>query len=128
MKLRLHSTALSSSEQDLLHLGPHGGLSNLRFLRLNSKRNKLRLAASTEKDTPQETETQRQDVDESRKLYIQAGIVRVMKSRKELSHALLVKEVIEMAKSRFAPSIPMIKKMIEQLIDKQYLERADRDL
>jgi hypothetical protein len=48
-----------------------------------------------------------------------------MKSRKELLHNTLVQEVIELSRSRFAPSVPMIKKSIEQLIDKQYLERAD---
>lgn len=48
-----------------------------------------------------------------------------MKSRKQLSHTLLVKEVIELSKSRFAPSVAMIKKCIEQLLDKQYIERSE---
>ncbi|KAI9019022.1 Cullin [Hyaloraphidium curvatum] len=90
-----------------------------------NKRTKLRLTATSERDTPQETETARQGVDEDRRLYIQAAIVRIMKARKELTHTMLVQEVIDHAKARFAPSVPMIKKSIEQLIDKQYLERAD---
>jgi len=37
---------------------------------------------------------------------------------------LLLLQVISQAKSRFAPNIAMIKKCIEALIDKQYLERT----
>ena len=48
-----------------------------------------------------------------------------MKARKELSHNQLVQEVIDLAKARFNPSVPMIKKCIEQLLDKQYLERSE---
>jgi hypothetical protein len=48
-----------------------------------------------------------------------------MKSRKELSHNLLIQEVINQAKPRFAPNIAMIKKCIEHLIEKQYLERSE---
>ena len=48
-----------------------------------------------------------------------------MKSRKELLHNTLIQEVIDMCKKRFAPSVPVIKKCIEQLIDKQYLERSE---
>lgn len=36
------------------------------------------------------------------------------------SHA----QVISQSRARFAPQIPMIKKCIELLIDKQYLERT----
>lgn len=34
-------------------------------------------------------------------------------------------QVIQLSKERFAPSVAMIKKVIEILIDKQYLERND---
>jgi predicted transcriptional regulator len=54
--------------------------------------------------------------------------VRIMKSRKELQHNQLIQEIIEQARSRFAPSIPMIKKCIDQLLEKQFIEKsADND-
>ncbi len=47
-----------------------------------------------------------------------------MKSRKKERHNLLIDEVINQAKSRFVPSILMIKKAVESLIEKQYIERC----
>jgi len=64
-------------------------------------------------------------IQDDRKLFLQAAIVRVMKARKTLTHALLVNETIEQAKTRFTPSIPMIKKCIEHLIEKEYLQRME---
>ncbi len=71
-----------------------------------------------------ETEVTQASVDEDRKLYLQAAIVRIMKSRKTLHHNLLIQEVINQSKQRFNPSISLIKKCIETLIDKQYIERT----
>jgi len=89
-----------------------------------SKRTKFRITAAVSKETPQETEQAQTAIDEDRKLYLQAAIVRIMKARKCLKHNLLIQEVISQSRARFAPSIPMIKKCIEALIDKQYLERT----
>ena len=50
-----------------------------------------------------------------------------MKSRKVLKHTLLVQEVIDQSKARFAPQIPVIKKCIEVLIDKMYIERSEEN-
>lgn len=62
--------------------------------------------------------------DDDRKMYLQAAIVRIMKQRKVLRHTELLQEVVSQARGSFAPSVAMIKKCIEALIDKQYLERA----
>lgn len=109
----------------------------------------------------QEMEQTRSAVDEDRKMYLQAAIVRIMKARKVLRHNALIQEVretsllniqslahteccvegaakwhecnrvsfgcvqvINQSKARFNPSISMIKKCIEVLIDKQYIERS----
>ncbi|KAJ3300541.1 Cullin-2 [Borealophlyctis nickersoniae] len=100
--------------------GPEYAL-NLGF---TSKRIKIKVSTAMQMDTQQETDATHKAVDEDRKLYIQASIVRIMKSRKELSHTHLVQEVLDQARARFAPSVPMIKKCIEQLIEKQYIDRT----
>ncbi|KXS20409.1 Cullin-domain-containing protein, partial [Gonapodya prolifera JEL478] len=110
----LTSTDPESGDESILSL-------NLDF---SSKRTKIRIAASSEKDTSTDVEQTRSAVDEDRRLYIQAAIVRIMKSRKDTSHVELVAEVLSQAGARFQPSVPMVKRCIEQLIDKQYLERS----
>lgn len=62
---------------------------------------------------------------EDRKLLLQASIVRIMKSRKTLDHTSLVGEVLTLTKTRFQPSVQLIKRVIESLIDKGYLSRSD---
>ncbi|TRY79639.1 hypothetical protein TCAL_11956 [Tigriopus californicus] len=93
-------------------------------MKYSNKRTKFRIAGTVQRETPQEVEQTHQAVDEDRKMYLQAAIVRIMKSRKVLKHNLLIQEVISQSKSRFTPSIPMIKKVIENLIDKAYIERT----
>ncbi|CAI2161539.1 18874_t:CDS:10 [Funneliformis geosporum] len=94
---------------------PSGSLSDETEIKLNlefsNKRNKIKVSSSLQAETPQETDATRKAVDDDRKLYLQAAIVRVMKSRKTLTHAQLIKEVIDQARSRFTPNVPMIKKL-----------------
>lgn len=56
---------------------------------------------------------------------VQSAIVRIMKSRKKMKHVVLVQETISQIKSRFMPKISDIKKSIDQLIEKEYLERLE---
>ncbi|KAH6569972.1 hypothetical protein BASA60_007995 [Batrachochytrium salamandrivorans] len=95
----------------------------------SSKRLKIKVSNSSgaAAEQKQESDTTLKSVDEDRRLFIQATIVRIMKSRMRLSHNILVQEVTEHSKSRFLPSVTMIKRCIEQLIEKQYLSRFERD-
>ncbi|XP_031562580.1 cullin-2-like [Actinia tenebrosa] len=90
-----------------------------------SKRTKLKITSAVQREAPQESEQTLVSVDEDRKMYLQAAIVRIMKSRKVLKHNSLIQEVISQSRARFTPNIPMIKKCIEALIEKQYLERKE---
>ncbi len=50
-----------------------------------------------------------------------------MKARKKMKHTQVVNECIIQIKSRFVPKVSDIKKCIEILLDKEYLERLDDD-
>lgn len=64
-----------------------------------------------------------EDVDKDRKYAIDAAIVRIMKSRKALAHQQLIMEVVQQLQRMFNPDIKVIKRCIEGLIDRDYLER-----
>ncbi|KAL8727762.1 MAG: hypothetical protein Q9166_005817 [cf. Caloplaca sp. 2 TL-2023] len=71
-------------------------------------------------DERQQTEKR---VDEERGHAIEAAIVRTMKQRKELKHQQLITEVIQQLTARFSPDVTLLKKKIESLIEREYLER-----
>ncbi|SPQ22844.1 627157d5-d2b9-41a2-a6f4-97640b2b10d4 [Thermothielavioides terrestris] len=75
------------------------------------------------KETREENRATHERVAADRQFETQAAIVRIMKSRKTLTHAQLVAEVINQTKSRGAVDAADIKANIEKLIDKDYLER-----
>jgi cullin 1 len=64
-----------------------------------------------------------EDVDKERKYTIDAAIVRTMKSRKVLQHQQLVMEVVGQLQRMFKPDFKLIKKRIEDLVNREYLER-----
>lgn len=68
-----------------------------------------------------------QTVEEDRRHQVEASIVRVMKARKKITHNDLVAEITRQLSFRFTPSPPFIKKRIESLIEREYLQRDTED-
>ncbi|CAF5016229.1 unnamed protein product, partial [Rotaria sp. Silwood1] len=75
----------------------------------------------------QDTENLYRTIDDDRRTIIQAAIVRIMKARQTLKYALLVQEVIQQLSARFELRILMIKKCIDILIEKEYIERRPNE-
>jgi cullin 1 len=50
-----------------------------------------------------------------------------MKARKKMKHQQLVSETINQIRTRFVPKVADIKRCIEILLDKEYLERLEDD-
>jgi len=88
---------------------------------------KIQQASARQGEAEPERNETRKKVDEDRKHEIEACIVRIMKSRKQLNHNQLVTEVVEQLNKRFQPSPLIIKKRIEGLIEREYIKRSDHD-
>lgn len=90
-------------------------------LNTDLKLKKLRINLNTAKSTEQkrDTEDTHKTVEDDRKFVTQAAIVRVMKSRKTMTHNTLIQEVILQLQSGFKPNIQTIKKAIEVMIEKE---------
>lgn len=87
---------------------------------------KIGTVVAQKESEPEKQET-RQRVEEDRKPQIEAAIVRIMKSRKVLDHNNIIAEVTKQLQSRFLPNPVEIKKRIESLIEREFLERDSSD-
>ncbi|KAK5938443.1 hypothetical protein PMZ80_009413 [Knufia obscura] len=77
------------------------------------------------KETKEENKETHQRVAADRHYETQAAIVRIMKSRKRIGHNELIVEVIKATRSRGVLDQSDIKKNIEKLIEKDYMEREE---
>jgi len=66
-------------------------------------------------------------VEEDRRHLVEAATVRIMKARNSLHHNELIAEVTKQLSVRFTPKPQFIKKRIECLIEREYLERSTKD-
>jgi len=83
---------------------------------------KIQMVSGRAEAEPERRETMKK-VEDDRKHEIEAAIVRVMKARKNLIHNDLIAEVTKQLSSRFMPDPMVIKKRIESLIEREYLQR-----
>ena len=96
--------------------------------KFTSKLYKVRISTvAAQRESEPENQETRQRVEEDRKPQIEAAIVRIMKSRRVLDHNNIVAEVIKQLQSRFLPNPVVIKKRIESLIEREFLERDKND-
>jgi len=72
-----------------------------------------------------EQEATHRSVDEERRYLIQAAIIRIMKTKKQLAHQELVGQVMEQLAARFKADSRTIKKCIDDLINRDYMKRCD---
>ncbi|KAK7040956.1 ubiquitin ligase (cullin) of SCF [Paramarasmius palmivorus] len=90
-----------------------------------SKKIRVNLNLPIKAEVKAESKDVLKTVDADRRIAIEATIVRVMKARKQMKNQALIQEVISQISHRFAPKIPDIKKSIENLLEKEYIERVE---
>ncbi|KAI0272076.1 Cullin family-domain-containing protein [Russula aff. rugulosa BPL654] len=106
---------LINDEADQYDFNPHFRSTKIR-MNLNRQ---VQVELNTESGLGVKTE------DENRKYIIQATIVRIMKVRRTMKTQPLIQEVILKISQQFVPRIPDIKKAIDTLLEKEYIERVD---
>ncbi|KAL7554760.1 hypothetical protein ACHAWF_018287 [Thalassiosira exigua] len=104
-------------------VGPHDRfLFNRNFV---SAQRRIRITNITMKETSEERAETHAAVSKDRLYFIDAAVVRIMKARKAIGHRDLIGEV--MSQLKFPASGADVKKRIESLIEREYMERVEGD-
>ncbi|KAG0038872.1 Cullin-4, partial [Gryganskiella cystojenkinii] len=85
---------------------------------------RIKINAIQLKETAEENASTNERIFQDRQFQVDAAIVRIMKTRKQISHTQLFSELFDQLK--FAIKATDLKKRIESLIDRDYMER-DKD-
>ena len=91
----------------------------------NTEKYRIKINQVQLKETKEENKETHERIFEDRNFETQAAIVRIMKGKKKIRHVNLVAEVIEATKKRGVLDVAGIKKNIDKLIEKEYMERLD---
>uniref|UniRef100_A0A7E4VRF6 CULLIN_2 domain-containing protein n=1 Tax=Panagrellus redivivus TaxID=6233 RepID=A0A7E4VRF6_PANRE len=91
----------------------------------HSKSYKVKIAQVQMKETEKEHEQTEYEIQQDRQFVIDAGIVRLMKEHRRITHQQLVHDLMDSL--RFTSTVADIKKRIENLIEREYLKRCDDD-
>jgi cullin 1 len=102
------------------------GLSSIVSLNTQFTSQKLRIdiTGKIKSEAKKEQEQSIKNIQIDRVKLIDAAIVRIMKQRKVMRHTDLMGEILGQLSSRFQPTVPMIKKRIDWLIEHEYIERV----
>ncbi|KAJ7364027.1 Cullin-domain-containing protein [Mycena albidolilacea] len=92
----------------------------------SSNLQKIKISTISSKvESGEERKETKDRIDEERRHQTEACIVRIMKDRKHMTHNDLINEVTRQLATRFLPNPLNIKKRIENLIEREYLQRCD---
>ncbi|KAI8912953.1 Cullin [Powellomyces hirtus] len=90
-----------------------------------NKKTRVKVDIPMRAEQKAESDETHKGIEDDRSMVIQAAIVRIMKTRKVMQNQLLVTETIDQLKARFRPTVPAIKKCIDMLLEKEYIERME---
>jgi len=88
-----------------------------------SNQRRIRITNITMKETAEERTKTHAAVSKDRLYFIDAAVVRIMKARKTIDHRMLIGQVL--AQLKFPAASTDIKKRIESLIEREYMERVE---
>ncbi|KAG6827418.1 hypothetical protein H0H92_011866 [Tricholoma furcatifolium] len=90
-----------------------------------AKKMRVNLNIPVRAETKAESKQVKATVEEFRPYMLLGKVVRILKSRKTIKHQALIQEVIELLANQFQPTVPNIKKAIDEALTKEYMERVD---